>query len=209
MKVLLADDHQLVRSGLCSLLSAMPGVQVVAEVADGVEAVRLAIELKPDVALLDIAMPRLSGLAAMRQMKSQGLATKVLLLSMYDKDEYVAEAMHAGAAGYIVKDSAVDELEQALQVVMRGEVYLSPVISAKLAQAFRSGQSGPALTERQSQILGLVAQGFSSKEIARQLDLSIKTVETHRAQIMERLDIHDLAGLVRYAVRCGLVDADS
>jgi DNA-binding NarL/FixJ family response regulator len=207
MRVLLADDHQLVRGGLRSLLESVPGVEVVAEVGDGVEAVRLVQELLPDVALLDISMPRLGGLAALHQIRALKLPTRVMLLSMYDSDEYVAEAMRGGAVGYMLKDAAVAELEPALQVVMRGDVYLSPAISAKLAQAFRGGNASPRLTPRQTDILRLVAQGLSSKEIARQFELSLKTVDTHRAQIMERLDIHDLAGLVRYAIRIGLVDS--
>jgi DNA-binding NarL/FixJ family response regulator len=205
LRVLMADDHRLVRAGLRALLDAMPDVEVVAEVGDGVEAVRLAIELVPDVAL-----PVLGGLPALHRIKAAGLATKVVLLSMYDNDEYVTQAVRAGAAGYIVKDAAVEELALALVAVRRGDTYLSPAISRKLALAFANGgqPQAAALTERQTEILRLVARGGSSKEIARELDLSIKTVETHRAQIMERLGIRDLAGLVRYAVRVGLVTPD-
>jgi DNA-binding NarL/FixJ family response regulator len=209
MRVLLADDHRLVRAGLRSLLDATPGVEVVAEAADGEEAWRVIQELKPDIALLDIAMPKMSGLVVLHNVRGAGLATRVLLLSMYDNDEYVAEAMRAGAGGYIVKDAAVEELALALQALQRGDVYLSPAISRKLAQAFSGARASPGLTGRQTQILRLIAQGRSSKEIARELDLSIKTVETHRTQIMDRLQIRDLAGLVRYAVRSGLVGADT
>ncbi len=211
LRVLMADDHKLVRAGLRALLDAMPDVEVVAEVGDGMEAVRLAIELVPDVALLDIAMPILGGLPALHRIRAAGLATRVVLLSMYDHDEYVTQAVRAGAAGYLVKDAAVEELALALAAVRRGDTYLSPAISRKLAQAFTAGADGPApaaLTPRQSEILCLVARGRSSKEIARALDLSVKTVETHRAQIMERLEIRDLAGLVRYAVRIGLVSSN-
>ncbi len=209
MRVLLADDHQLVRAGLRALLDAMDGVEVVAEVGDGEEAVRLALELQPDVALLDIAMPKLGGLAAMHQIRAAAGPTRIVLLSMYDNDEYVTEAVRAGAAGYLIKDAAVEELALALQAVARGDTYLSPSISRKLAAAFSGGaRTGPGLTARQTEILRLVAQGRSSKEIARLLDLSIKTVETHRAQIMDRLDVHDVTGLVRYAIRSGLISAD-
>lgn len=207
----MADDHQLVRAGLRALLDAIPDVEVVAEVGNGMDAVRLTIELVPDVALLDIAMPVLGGLPALHRIQAAGVATRVVLLSMYDNDEYVTQAVRAGAAGYIVKDAAVEELALALQAVRRGDTYLSPAISRKLAQAFAAGsqtQAAAALTPRQTNILRLVARGHSSKEIARELELSIKTVETHRAQIMERLDVRDLAGLVRYAVRTGLVAAD-
>jgi DNA-binding NarL/FixJ family response regulator len=208
MKVLLADDHRLVRGGLRALLDAMPSVEVVGEATDGEEAWQMIQALQPEVALLDIAMPKLSGLAVLQHVKAKGLATRVLLLSMYDNDEYVAEAVRAGAYGYLVKDAAVEELGLALDAVRRGDVYLSPAISRKLAQAFSGGaRPTPGLTARQTQVLRLMALGNSSKEIARELDLSIKTVETHRTQIMDRLEIRDLAGLVRYAVRTGLVDA--
>jgi DNA-binding NarL/FixJ family response regulator len=208
MKVLLADDHRLVRAGLRALLDSMPQLKVVAEAADGEQAVRLVRELAPDIAIVDIAMPKLSGLAVLHQVTAANLATKVLLLSMYDNEEYVAEAMRAGAAGYLIKDAAVEELGLAFEALSRGDVYLSPAISRKLAQAFSGGRATPGLTSRQTQILRLIAMGLSSKEIARDLDLSIKTVETHRTQIMDRLGIRDLAGLVRYAIRTGLVGAD-
>jgi DNA-binding NarL/FixJ family response regulator len=209
MKVLLADDHRLVRAGLRALLDTTPGIEVVAEATDGEEAWRLIQEFKPDAALLDIAMPKSSGLAVLQQVAAAKLPTRVLLLSMYDNDEYVAEAVRAGASGYLIKDAAVEELGLALEALRRGDVYLSPSISRKLAQAFSGGRSSPGLTARQTQVLRLIALGNSSKEIARELDLSIKTVETHRTQIMDRLEIRDLAGLVRYAVRSGLVDADT
>ena len=209
MRVVLVDDHRLVRAGLRALLDVTPNVEVIAEGADGEEAIRLVRELKPDVALLDIAMPKLSGLEVLHQVTAEGLATKVLLLSMYDNDAYVAEAVRAGAAGYLVKDAAVEELAMALKALEQGDVYLSPAISRKLAQAFSGGRASPGLTGRQTQILSLIARGQSSKEIARDLGLSIKTIETHRTQIMDRLDIRDLAGLVRYAIRSGLVGSDS
>jgi len=207
-RILLADDHNLVRAGLRALLESMPGVEVVAEASDGEEAVRLVKELAPSIALLDIAMPRLSGLAALREIRISAPATRVVLLSMYDNHEYVTEAIQSGAAGYLIKDAAVNELALALAAVERGDTYLSPSVSRKLAQAFIT-RAEPAqeslLTARQTEVLCLVARGFSSKEAARHLNLSVKTVETHRAQIMDRLDIHDLAGLVRYAIRNDLV----
>jgi DNA-binding NarL/FixJ family response regulator len=209
LRVLLADDHPLVRAGLRALLDAMPGVEVLAEAGDGSEALRLALELKPDVALLDISMPGLTGLLVLRRIVEAKLNTRVVLLSMYDNDEYVTEAVRAGAVGYIVKDAAVEELALALAAVQRGETYLSPRVSHKLMQAFKKGEATPAnlLTQRQIEILRHVALGQSSKEIARELALSIKTVETHRAQIMARLEIHDVPNLVRYAIRTGLISA--
>jgi DNA-binding NarL/FixJ family response regulator len=207
MRVLLADDHRLVRAGLRALLNEIPNVDVVAEAADGVQAVLLTHQHQPDIALLDISMPNLGGLAALRQLNGSAPATRVVLLSMHDDEAYVTEAIHAGAAGYLVKDCAVEELALALHAVARGDLYLSPSVSRKLAQAFKKGAAAPVLTSRQTEILRQVAQGASSKEIARGLSLSIKTVETHRAQIMERLAIRDIAGLVRYAVRSGLITA--
>jgi DNA-binding NarL/FixJ family response regulator len=197
-----------VRAGLRALLDATPTLEVVGEATDGEEAWKMIQELRPDAALLDIAMPKLSGLAVLQHVKASGLPTRVLLLSMYDNDEYVAEAVRAGASGYLIKDAAVEELGLALDALQRGDMYLSPAITRKLAQAFSGGaRPSPGLTARQTQVLRLIALGRSSKEIARDLDLSIKTVETHRTQIMDRLEIRDLAGLVRYAVRSGLVDA--
>ncbi|MBC5768045.1 response regulator [Ramlibacter albus] len=206
LHVVLADDHRLVRAGLRALLDGMADVEVVAEATDGEEAWRLVQELRPDAALLDIAMPKLSGLAVLCNVTAAKLPTRVLLLSMYDNDEYVAEAVRSGAAGYLIKDAAVEELGLALDALRRGDVYLSPAVTRKLTQAFSGNRPSPGLTSRQTQILRMIALGRSSKEIARELDLSIKTVETHRTQIMDRLEIRDLAGLVRYAVRSGLVD---
>jgi DNA-binding NarL/FixJ family response regulator len=209
--VILADDHQLVRAGLRALLDAMDGVQVVAEAGDGFEALHLIDKHRPAIALLDIAMPGMSGIDVLREVGTRKLGAKVLLLSMYDSRDYVTSAIQAGAAGYLIKDAAVTELAQALATVAAGQTYLSPRISRQLAEAIANPPPPPAtaeLTARQEEVLRLVARGGSSKEIARQLGLSIKTVETHRAQIMERLDIHDLAGLVRYAVRNGLVSSD-
>jgi DNA-binding NarL/FixJ family response regulator len=206
MRVLLADDHLLVRAGLRALLDAMPDVEVVAEVGDGEAAVVAIRELVPDVALVDIAMPGMTGLAVLHDI-GPAYPTRILLLSMYDNDEYVLAAIHGGAAGYLLKHSAVGELSLALAAVHQGETYFSPRVSSKIARALVGGAdpAGAGLTPRQTEVLRLVALGQSSKEIARTLDLSLKTVETHRAQLMDRLDIHDLASLVRYALRVGLI----
>lgn len=211
VRVLLADDHNLVRAGLRALLDGMPGVAVVAEARDGLEAIRLVGETHPSVALLDIAMPGLSGLAALRIITERFPATRTVLLTMYDSQEYVSEALRAGAAGYLIKDSAVDELATAIATVAGGGIYLSPRISRQLAQAVGSNAHAvneAGLTTRQTEVLALVARGGSSKAIAVQLNLSVKTIETHRSQIMDRLGIRDVAGLVRYAVRTGLISSD-
>lgn len=206
MRVLLAEDHLLVRAGLRALLDAIPEVEVVAEVDDGAAAVAAIREHVPDVALVDIAMPGMTGLAVLHEI-GPAHPTRILLLSMYDNDEYVLAAIHGGAAGYLLKHSAVSELSFALAAVHEGETYFSPRVSSKIARAITGGTDavGAALTPRQTEVLRLVALGLSSKEIARDLDLSLKTVETHRAQLMERLDIRDVAGLVRYALRVGLI----
>lgn len=207
--MLLADDHNLVRAGLRVLLDGLPGVEVVAEARDGQEAVRLTLALKPSIALLDISMPVMTGLAALREIRASLPTTRVILLSMYDNREYVTEAIQSGAAGYLIKDAAVGELAQAIAAVQRGDTYLSPSVSRRLAEAFvqQAESSRPGLlTARQTEVLCMVARGQSSKEIARDLGLSIKTVETHRTQIMDRLEIRELAGLVRYAIRNSLID---
>ena len=214
MKVLLADDHALMRKGVRAVLAALPGIEVVAETADGREALSLIEELRPDVAVVDITMPGLNGLEVAVRAAKVSPGTKVLILSMHAGEAYVAQALRAGVAGYLLKDAADDELPIAIKVVSRGEVYLSPKISTQVVERYvQSASAAPdplaGLTTRQREILQLVAEGKSSKEIALLLDLSVKTVESHRGQIMERLGIHDLTGLVRFAIRVGLVSPES
>ena len=214
MKVLLADDHTLVRKGIRAVLAALPGIDVVAETADGREALALIEKHRPDLAVLDVTMPELNGLEVAVRVPKSSPGTKVLILSMHAGEAYVAQALRAGIAGYLLKDSADDELPLAIRAVSRGEVFLSPKISTQLVERFlQSGSAQPdalaGLTTRQREILQLVAEGKSSKEIAVILDLSIKTVESHRGQIMERLGIHDVTGLVRFAIRVGLVSPES
>src|SRR5688572_247 len=216
MRVILADDHQLVRAGLRSLLKSFSDVEVLAECGDGHEALALMDRLQPDVLLLDVTLPGLNGLEVARRVPKASPHTRVLILSMHAGAEYVAQALRAGVAGYLIKDSAVDELRVALDSVRTGKPYLSPAISQTVLSGFlRSGDGPPeraqldVLTPRQREVLQLIAEGHGTREIAGRLHLSVKTVETHRSQLMERLDIHDVPGLVRFAIRVGLVSADS
>ncbi|MCD1646507.1 response regulator [Marinobacter adhaerens] len=210
--VLLVDDHQLVRAGLRNLIENMEGFEVIAEGADGSDAVELAKREKPDICMLDISMRDMSGLEALAELRAQGCVTKVIILSMHDSSEYVSKALRAGANGYLLKDSAETELHLALQAVIAGQVYLSPRVSGDVVKAALSGRHSYQanedipLTERQQEILRLIADGKGTKEIAWELGVSPKTIESHRAQIMERLQIRDIAGLIRYAFRHGLTD---
>jgi DNA-binding NarL/FixJ family response regulator len=210
VRVLLADDHALVRAGIRALLEGLEGVTVVAEAGNGDEVLELARKHRPDVVLLDISMPGLGGLEASALLKQELPEVRVVMLSMHANEEYVLQALRAGASGYMLKDSATAELELALQAVIQGETYLSPRISKQMVEGYvqRVGGEQPksdTLTPRQRQVLQLIAGGHSTKEIAYRLELSVKTVETHRAQLMHRLQIHDIAGLVKYAIRNGLV----
>lgn len=206
--VLIADDHQIVRQGLKMLLER-EGFDVVAEAADGPEAVKMAASLKPDVAILDFVMPHLNGLDASIQIQKQSPSTKTILLTMYTEDQYVLAAFRAGLRGYVIKTQAAGDLVQAIREVQRNAVYLSPGISRAVVEAFLYKTDVPAdpLTPREREVLQLVAEGRTTKEIATALGLSVKTAESHRGKIMRKLDIHETAGLVRYAIRRGLVQA--
>jgi DNA-binding NarL/FixJ family response regulator len=217
MRVLLADDHALVRAGIRALLAGLPDVDSVVEAGDGQEALTVLRETRPDLALIDIAMPGLNGLELAARVAREAPGTRLVILSMHGTPAHVAQALRAGVSGYLLKDAAADELPVLLRAVMRGETYLSPAISKQVVDGYlgrvtpdvSAGADGAeVLTSRQREILQLVAEGKSTKEVAQLLDLSAKTVETHRGQIMERLGIHDLAGLVRYAIRTGLVSSD-
>ena len=212
IRVVLADDHALVRAGMRSLLNGMAQVEVVGEAASGEEALELARRELPDVVLMDIAMKGMSGLEAASRMRENHPAVRVVILSMHAGEEYVLQALRAGAVGYLLKDAATGELELALRSVTRGESWFSPAVSRQVVEGYVQRVGGEAaadvLTARQREVLKLVAGGRSTKEIAYDLNLSVKTVETHRAQIMERLGIRDVAGLVRYALRTGLVPPD-
>jgi|SRR5688572_7624433 len=217
MRVLLVDDHNLVRAGIRALLEGLPDVSSVVEAADGHQALLLLRETRPDLALLDIAMPGLNGLELAECAQREVPETRVMILSMHREPGHVAQALRSGAKGYLLKDAAADELAIAIRAVMRGESYLSPGVSRTVVEGFlRRDSTVPSegerpqdsLTPRQRETLQLVAEGRSTKEIAQLLKLSVKTVETHRAQIMDRLGIRDVAGLVRYAIRAGLVSPD-
>jgi DNA-binding NarL/FixJ family response regulator len=213
-RILLADDHALVRAGLRALIEAIEGTTIVAEAGNGREAVALAKLHAPDVVVMDISMTELNGIEATAQIKAEMPRSRVLILSMHTTDDFVRRALQAGASGYLVKDSAPLELRMALDAVMRDEVYLSPRVSRGVVSGLVGGGPNPgestldSLTPRQREILQLIAEGKSTKEIAFVLEVSIKTVETHRAALMERLDIHDIAGLVLFAVRNDLVSAE-
>lgn len=215
VRVLLADDHALVRAGIRSLIEDIEGAAVVAEADNGREAVALARTHKPDLVVMDITMKELNGIEATAQIRQELPGARVLILSMHSAEEFVTRAMKAGAHGYLVKDSAPMELRLAVDAVMRGEVYLSSRVSRHVVNNMLHGSANARqevgldqLTARQREILQMIAEGKSTKEIAFVLDVSVKTVETHRAALMERLDIRDIAGLVVYAIRHGLIDID-
>ena len=211
LRLLLADDHTLVRAGLRALLDGMEGICVVAEADNGEQAVALALEHAPDVALLDITMPGINGLQAAERILARLPQTRVIILSMHTAEEYVNRALALGVAGYLLKDAATRELKAALEAVVAGQNYLSPRLTSQLLESrVRQGEGAPkpGLTARQVEVLRLLALGKSVKEIAFELQLSAKTVETHRAQIMARLGLHDIASLVRYAIRTGLISAE-
>ncbi|WP_313952238.1 response regulator transcription factor [Accumulibacter sp.] len=213
IRVVLVDDHGLVRAGIRSLLCAFAGVEVVGEADNGGGAISRVGEYLPDVLLIDIAMNGMNGLLATAEVRRLYPAVRVVVLSMHADAEYVLQALQAGAVGYLIKDAAPVELELALRAVMRGQTWLSPSVSRQVVDGYVARLNGDivaheALTPRQLEILRRIAGGCGAKEIAFDLGISAKTVESHRAQIMERLGIHEVAGLTRYAIRTGLVSAD-
>jgi two-component system, NarL family, response regulator NreC len=206
IRVVLADDHVLVRQGIKSLLER-EGMQVLAEASDGQEAVRQVEKLNPDVAIMDIGMPLLNGMDAVRALGRSAPKTKPVLLTQHDEDQYVSEALEAGVKGYVLKSQVANDLVMAIRQVLRGDVYLSPGIASAVMAAYRTKADRPAnpLTARERQVLQLIAEGKSTKEIAAILGVSVKTAESHRSRLMQKLDIHETASLVRYAVKRGLV----
>ncbi|MET1080226.1 MAG: response regulator transcription factor [Pseudomonas sp.] len=208
-RLLLADDHALIRAGVRAMISDFDGYAIVGEAEDGQEAVDLALELAPDIILLDISMKQVSGLRALQLLGQSSPQCKVLMLSMHTDADVVLDALQKGAHGYLLKDAAAAELQLALEAVRRGERYLSSaVLQPIIEQAVNRSHGGIELTPRQLEILRLITRGASTRSIASGLHLSIKTVEAHRAQIMKRLHIHDVAGLVLYAVREGIINTD-
>ena len=229
MRVLLADDHRIVREGLRSLLQAQPDLEVVGEAPDGRQAVEMTVQLKPDVVVMDVAMPQLNGIEATRQITGKGPGAKVIALSMHSDRRFVAEALKAGASGYVLKDSAFEELVTAIRSVVADRVYLSPRVAGVVVEDYvrrlptggRTAAAPPparhhddgapghtsvfdVITPREREVLQLMAEGYATKEVAHRLQVSVKTVETHRRQIMEKLDLHSVAELTKYAIREGL-----
>ncbi|PYS26911.1 MAG: DNA-binding response regulator [Acidobacteria bacterium] len=213
VRVLLADDHKLVRAGFRAMLDSLGDVEIVGETGDGREALELIRQHRPDVALLDITMPSLTGLEVAARVANEMQNVRIIILSMHTTEDYIARAVRAGVSGYLLKNADPVELELALRAAVNGQMYMSPTVSKQLVDDYlrRMGSdAGPEeqLTARQREILQLIAEGKSTKDIAVTLDLSIKTVETHRKDLMDRLGIHDVAGLVRYAIRAGIIKAD-
>jgi DNA-binding NarL/FixJ family response regulator len=210
LRLVLADDHALFRAGLRKLLDTLDGVRVVAEAADGHEALELVAREQPHILIVDVAMPLLNGIDVTARVVKDHAAVKVIVLSMHAAEEYVLRAIRAGASGYLLKDATPAELEDAIRTVARGQTYLHPAVSRHVVDDYvrrvsREADPLDRLTPRQREVLQLIAEGRATKDIAHSLGLSVKTVETHRAQLMERLEIRDVAGLVRFAIRSGLV----
>ena len=222
MKVLIADDHRIVREGLRSLLQDQPDLEVIGEAADGREALELAAEYEPDVVVMDVAMPQLNGIEATRRLISDSPGTKVVALSMHSDRRYVAEALKAGASGYLLKDGAFDELVSAIRAVVANKVYLSPRVAGVVVDDYvrrlpdgdgaSEVRGAPGafqkLTPREREVLQLMAEGFATKEIAARLHVSVKTVETHRRQLMEKLQLYSVAEVTKYAIREGLTSLE-
>ncbi len=218
IRLLIADDHTIVREGLRKLLDEEPGVQVVGEAVDGRDAVAKAMDALPDIVLMDLSMPGLHGLEATRQIAKRLPKTKVLILSMHKNEAYVLQSLQAGASGYVLKDSASEEVLGAIRAIQRGDSYLSPAISRVVIEDYLrlSSPDGPGakslyetLTMREREIFQLLAEGLKNQELADRLHVSVKTVETHRAHVMEKLNLNNIAELVKYAIEIGIVQLDA
>ena len=213
IRVMLADDHTLVRNGIRSLLECLDGIEIVAEANDGLEILELLRTIQTDLVLMDIAMPKMNGLQTTAHLHKRYSDIRILILSSYANEEYVMQALSSGASGYLLKNTDVTELELAIKTIIKGDIYLTPVVSKQAIDDYRrriTGEARPTdlLTPRQRDVLQLIAEGNSNKEIARILSISVKTVESHRTQMMKQLDIHDVTGLVRFAIRIGLITSN-
>jgi two-component system nitrate/nitrite response regulator NarL len=206
---MVVDDHPVVRRGISLCLSRQSQIEIVGEAGDGREAIRLARELQPDLILMDIDMPQMNGLAVAEVLQREMPKVRVLILSMHSNTEYVVRIIQSGARGFILKEAPADELVRAIEMVNGGEAYFSPDVARaalnKFVQDGRSGPESPPLTNREREVLMLISDGLSNKEIACQLNVGVRTVETHRERIMRKLDIHSVAGLTKYAISTGLV----
>jgi DNA-binding NarL/FixJ family response regulator len=207
LRVLLAEDHGVVREGLAALIRGEPDLEVVAEVANGEDGARQIEALRPDVAVVDIAMPQMTGIEVARAVRDAGLRTAVVLLSMHSEPSFVRAGLDAGASGYVLKSARGRDLLDAVRAAASGDVYLSPAVAGSVVRATRE-EPGPELTARERDVLRLLARGLCSKEIAAKLDIATRTVDGYRAQIMEKLDIHNVPGLVKYALRAHLTTLD-
>lgn len=212
IRILLADDHTILRNGIRAILEDEPGMVVVGEAEDGRTAVSLACQLKPDIVIMDIAMPLMNGLEATRQIKRSCPAIKVIILSMHDNEEYIVQVLEAGAMGYILKDAAAKELIQALRTVHKGEAVLSPAITRIVIEDYlrwggiRPTEDSDELSPREREILQLIAEGYTSKQISEMLVISIKTVQAHRNNLMQKLNLHNRGELVKYAIQKKIID---
>ena len=212
LRIVLADDHTILREGLRALLSTDPNFEIIGEAVDGREAVRCVEKLEPDLLLMDLSMPRMSGMDAISEVKKRYPETKIIALTVHKTEEYLLTTLQAGADGYVLKDATHDELVMAIHNVMAGKSYLSPGISEKVIEGYLEGKEGSQvvsswqkLSQREREVLKLIAEGYKNKEIAEDLCISLKTVEKHRANLMKKLDLHNAAGLTVYAVERGLV----
>ena len=214
ISIILVDDHTMVRAGMRELLKTFPDVTVVAQGDDGYQAIELADQYKPDVLILDISMPKLRGIEAIKDIKKRSPETKIIILSMYERDEYIKQSLRNGASGYLLKQSATDELKSAIHTVMRDQIFLSPYIAKSVVESWLTANQKPdtgddeILSDRELEVLKLLTEGHSNKETAELLHLSVKTVETHRYKIMEKLNLDNFAGMVKYAIKKHYIDLD-
>lgn len=214
IKVILADDHTVVRTGIATMLASLGGIEVVGEASNGRETLALVEQLRPDLLLCDITMPEMNGLEVTKRVAKEFPNVRAIMLSMHTSEEYVWQALKAGATGYLLKDTSPSELDLAIKAVLNGQTFLTAAVSKQVVETYMQRlkpetAAAEVLTPRQREILQLIAEGKALKEIARMLNLSVKTIETHRTMLMDRLDIHDNAGLVKYALRTGMISPDS